>query len=100
MTYTITTQKKLEALLEALSYKVRYEKGNFQSGYCLVKDRKVAVINKFFATEARINSLLDIISIIEISEAEAEHIAETDEKQGKLLTQIRKREPKTEEKPT
>ena len=90
-TYTTTTQKKLEALLESLSYKVRYEKGNFQSGYCLVKDKKVAVINKFFATEARVNSLLDILSIIEISDEEAAHIAELDEKQGKLLTQVRNR---------
>jgi hypothetical protein len=91
MTYTITTQKKLEALLEALSYKVRYEKGNFQSGYCLVKDRKVAVINKFFATEARINSLIEILNTINITDEEVAHIAELDEKQGKLLLQVRKR---------
>jgi hypothetical protein len=83
---TITTQKKLEALLEAVDYVVRYEKGNFQSGYCLVENRRIAVINKFFAIEAKINSLVDIIGHIEISDA---HIAELDEKNVKLLSQIR-----------
>lgn len=54
--------KKLENLLKELGYTVRYEKGNFQSGYCLVEQRRVAIVNKFFDTEARINCLLDILS--------------------------------------
>ncbi len=82
--YTTTTLKKLEALLEAVDYTIRYEKGNFQSGYCLVKDRKIAVINKFFITEARINSLVEIISTIEIDTDKYE----LDEKQAKMLEQI------------
>ncbi|MFZ1497664.1 MAG: hypothetical protein WAS72_11445, partial [Saprospiraceae bacterium] len=45
---------------------VRYEKGNFQSGYCIVEHRKIVIVNKFFETEARINSLIDIISTIPI----------------------------------
>ncbi len=43
---------------------IRYEKGNFQSGYCLVENRKIAVVNKFFDTEARINCLLDILATL------------------------------------
>jgi hypothetical protein len=62
MRYTATTLKKLEALFEELDYTVRYEKGSFQSGYCLVENKRIAVINKFFDTEARINTLLDILS--------------------------------------
>lgn len=54
--------KKLEILAKELGYKVRYEKGNFQSGYCLVESQRVAIINKFFETEGRINVLLDILS--------------------------------------
>jgi hypothetical protein len=83
--YTTTTLKKLEALLEALDYTIRYEKGNFQSGYCLVKDRKIAVINKFFITEARINSLIEIINTIDV---DADRY-ELDEKQVKMLAQIK-----------
>ena len=70
-----------------------YKMGQGQVAYypALAIPKKVAVINKFFATEARVNSLLDILSIIEISDEEAAHIAELDEKQGKLLTQVRNR---------
>ncbi|MBL7775170.1 MAG: hypothetical protein JNK89_04160 [Saprospiraceae bacterium] len=65
MRYTATTLKKLETLFAELEYSVRYEKGSFQSGYCVVEHRKIAVINKFFDTEARINCLLDILSNLE-----------------------------------
>ncbi len=62
MRYTQTTLKKIEALFDELDYVVRYEKGSFQSGYCLVENRRMAVVNRFFDTEARINCLLDILS--------------------------------------
>ena len=58
--------KKLENFFDAIEYTIRYEKGNFQSGYCIVENRKIAVINKFFDTEARISTLLDILSNLEI----------------------------------
>ena len=70
MRYTATTLKKLEALFEELEYAVRYEKGSFQSGYCLVENRRIAVINKFFDTEARINTRLDILSKFELAGVE------------------------------
>ena len=65
MRYTQTALKKLEELFGELDYAVRYEKGSFQSGYCLVENRRIAVINKFFDTEARINCLLDLLSDME-----------------------------------
>ncbi len=65
MRYTQTTLKKLEDVFDELDYTVRYEKGNFQSGYCIVENRRVAVVSKFFDTEARINCLLEILSQIE-----------------------------------
>lgn len=84
MRYTQTTLKKIEALFDALDYQLRYEKGNFQSGYCLVESRRVAVVNKFFDTEARINTLLDILSKIAPSDLEALPDA-TREELGKWL---------------
>lgn len=65
MRYTQTTLKKLEGLFDELDYSIRYEKGNFQSGYCIVENRRIAVVNKFFDTEARINCLLEILSSLE-----------------------------------
>ncbi|MCP9237217.1 hypothetical protein [Lewinella sp. JB7] len=53
--------KKLETLLGELGYTVRYEKGNFTSGYCLVEQRRVAIVNRFYDTEGRINVLYDIL---------------------------------------
>lgn len=58
--------KKLEALFQSLGYALRFEKGNFQSGYCLVESRKIVVVNKFFDTEGRVSVLLDILSRIPI----------------------------------
>lgn len=79
MRYTQTTLKKLEEVFDELNYTIRYEKGNFQSGYCIVENRRIAVINKFFDTEARINCLLEILSSFEfdpesLSEASRELI--------------------------
>lgn len=68
MKYTRNNLKKLETLFNELDYTIRYEKGNFQSGYCIVENRKIAVVNKFFDTEGRMNILFEILSNIEIVE--------------------------------
>ncbi|MBI1224815.1 MAG: hypothetical protein GC192_06225 [Bacteroidetes bacterium] len=57
--------QKLEVLFQELGYVIRYEKGNFNSGYCIVEDRNIVIINKFFETESRINTLLDILQNVE-----------------------------------
>lgn len=59
---TTTNLQKLEELFKAIAYTVRYEKGNFQSGYCIVEHRNVVVVNKFFDTAGRFHTLLDILS--------------------------------------
>jgi hypothetical protein len=45
---------------------MRYEKGNFKSGYCLLKEQKIMIVNKFFAMEGKINALLDILKNVEL----------------------------------
>jgi hypothetical protein len=62
--YTPQFLSKLEDSFTELGYAIRYEKGNFKAGYCLLKDVKVVIVNKFFNTESRINSLLDILKNI------------------------------------
>lgn len=66
--YTPNTLKKLEGLYEEARYVIRYEKGNFNSGYCILEDRRVVVINKFFSIEGRINALIEILPTIKIAE--------------------------------
>jgi len=67
MKYTQTTLDKLEKILEEASYVVRYERGTFQSGYCILEEKKVVVLNKFLQLEGRINTLLDIIPQLSVS---------------------------------
>lgn len=57
---------KLEDIFSESDYMLRYEKGNFQSGYCVLKDTKIAIVNKYFPLDGKINCLLDILRSIEI----------------------------------
>lgn len=57
---------KLEDIFSESDYVLRYEKGNFQSGYCILNETKVAIVNKYFSLEGKINSLLEILKSIEI----------------------------------
>lgn len=57
---------KLEDLMAETNYTLRYERGNFKSGYCILNSDKVAVVNKYFSREGKINCLIDIIKSIEI----------------------------------
>lgn len=67
MKYTQSTLDKLEVIPEESGYVLRYERGNFQSGYCILESKKVVVLNKFLQTEGRINTLLDLIPQLEIN---------------------------------
>jgi len=64
--YTQTTLEKIEKILDEAEYIVRYERGNFQSGYCILEQRKVVVLNKFLPLEGRISTLVDIIPQLRI----------------------------------
>lgn len=67
MKYTQTTLDKLEAIPEESGYVLRYERGTFQSGYCILEEKKVVVLNKFLQIEGRINTLIDLIPQLDIN---------------------------------
>jgi hypothetical protein len=58
---------KLEGILDDAGYVYRYERGNFQSGYCILEQKKVVVLNKFLGTESRINTLIELLPVLNIS---------------------------------
>lgn len=60
--------EKLELLFKEQQYAVRYEKGNFNSGYCIVESKKIVVINRFYDIEGRTNILLDILATLSVDE--------------------------------
>lgn len=62
--YTTHFLTKLEDVIAESDYVLRYEKGNFKSGYCVLKDQKIIIINKFYTTEGKINALLDIFRTV------------------------------------
>jgi len=59
---------KLEDLMAETDFALRYERGNFKSGYCLLNSKKVAIVNKYFTPEGKINCLIEIIKTIEINQ--------------------------------
>ena len=67
MKYTQNILDKIEKIVEESGYVIRYERGTFQSGYCILQDKKVVVLNKFFQTEGRINTLIDLMPQLEIN---------------------------------
>ena len=68
MNFSTGNIKKLETLLKDAGYVLRYEKGNFNSGYCLLKDKKVVIINKYFTDDVKFQKLMDIIQIVEFQD--------------------------------
>lgn len=63
--YNATLLKKVEEIFKEGGYTVRYEKGSFQNGFCILEKRRVVVINRFHETDARINSMIEILGTIE-----------------------------------
>ena len=70
--YKPATLEKIEKLISEAGYVVRYERGTFQSGYCILESRKVVVLNKFLQIEGRINTLIDLLGILII---ESDHLS-------------------------
>jgi len=64
--YTTQFLAKFEDMIAESDYTLRYEKGNFKSGYCVLRDQKIIIVNKFYTTEGKINALLEIFKNVEL----------------------------------
>ena len=62
--YTPATLEKIEKIISQAGYILRYERGTFQSGFCILELKKVVVLNKFLQIEGRINTLIDLLGIL------------------------------------
>ena len=83
LSITNHTLDKLESLLKALDYRVRYEKGNFKTGACVLENSRVVVVNKFANLESKIQGLADLIATLEVQDQLL------DDKQKQLLNQLK-----------
>lgn len=73
---------RLEDVLAESDYVLRYEKGNFKSGYCILKDTKIVIVNKYFTTEGKINCLIDIVKTLDLD------TSNISEKNKKLISEL------------
>ena len=80
--YSNNFLNKLEDILSESTYMLRYEKGNFKSGYCILKETQIVIVNKYFTTEGKINCLVDIINKLDID------INTLSEKNRQLISEI------------
>lgn len=44
---------ELKEIAQKLGVNVRFEKGDFKGGYCVVKENKIIIINKFAPTQKK-----------------------------------------------
>lgn len=86
MKYTQGTLDKLGDILGESGYVTRYERGNFQSGWCLLEQRKIVVLNKFLDIEGKINTLLELIPQLTIDFDKLTHESQ------KLYEEVMKRQ--------
>lgn len=68
LTITNHTLEKLELLLKTAGYKVRYERGNFKTGACMLQNNRMIVINKFSNLESRIQAIAELARELDIDQ--------------------------------
>ena len=68
LAYTQNSLTKLEDLLQALGFKIRYERGNFRSGTCVLQQENILVVNRFSDIEVKIKSMVQVVQSVELSE--------------------------------
>ncbi len=83
LTITNHTLEKLESLLKTGGYKLRYEKGNFKTGACVLQDSRVIVVNKFSGLESKILAISELARDLDMD------FQLLDEKQLTFLQQIK-----------
>jgi hypothetical protein len=86
LTPTTHTLEKLETLLKSAGYKVRYEKGNFKTGACLLQSSRMIVVNKFSNIESKIQAVAELVRQLEID------VRNFDDKQLAFYQQIKQTE--------
>lgn len=52
---------KLEKRVEEMGYEVRYEKGQFESGACVLNHKQIIIVNKFLTPEGKLEALNQVI---------------------------------------
>lgn len=61
---------KLEAIFKEFGFRLRYERGSFRTGACMLQNTKVIVVNRFSTVDMKVQSLVQILQTLPIEEAQ------------------------------
>lgn len=56
--------RQMERLFKEMNYDVRYERGQFEAGACLLNGQRMIVVNKLYTTEGKIQALFDLLQTL------------------------------------
>ncbi|MCI0694456.1 hypothetical protein L0337_20905 [candidate division KSB1 bacterium] len=89
----------LEKLVESLSIQLRYEKGDFAGGYCVLEDKRMMIVNSALSPAQRIKVLAGELAGMNLEEvfvlpALREAIMEGASSQGKAPASVAEGHPK------
>jgi hypothetical protein len=79
---TTSNLNRLENIFKQGGYTLRYEKGNFKSGYCIIKQQKVIVVNQYYPLEGKVNCLVEILQNVDWQ------FAPLEEKENKIYQEL------------
>lgn len=68
---TMKKEQMLEELQEAcqsIGYRIRFERGDFAGGACILKDQQLLVVNKRFTIERKLSTIARALHEIGIDE--------------------------------
>lgn len=57
---------ELSVIVKKIGYSIRHDRGQFQSGYCIVNEKKLILFNRYTPLETKINVLVKCILTNEI----------------------------------
>ncbi len=83
---TTHSLEKLERLFRQLGFRLRYEKGNFRTGACILQESRVIVVNRFLDLEAKIQALVEVLADVPLDTVALDQL---DDKQRQFLLSIK-----------
>lgn len=54
--------EELRETCEHLGYSIRYEKGDFDGGHCILKEKRLLVVNRKYTVEKKISTIARALS--------------------------------------
>ncbi len=59
--------KNIEEIYKKSGYQVVYDKGRFKGGYCILEDKKMIVINRYYPLPSQGEILIRLLGKVEIN---------------------------------